>query len=81
MIRANAIFPVFYSWNLSLSECCFQADWSRDLLYIYPQIPLLHMAFEDKVARKGSDRSFCFSMVAKDRVVPLVVRLFVDLPV
>ncbi len=59
---ANAKVPVFFSRTAGPSACCgdaFQADWSRDLLYMYPPIPLLHLALHKIRERKRKWSPYC----------------------
>ena len=83
---ANAKVPVFYSWTAKPSVCrggAFQADWSRGLLYMYPPIPLLHLALH-KIRREEADVIMVIAILPwwpRRGWFPLVLSLLVDLPV
>ncbi len=80
---ANAKLPVFYSRIAEPSVCrgdAFQADWSRDLLYMYPPIPLLHLALH-KIRREEADVITILQWWPRRGWFPLVLSLLIDLPV
>ncbi len=80
---ANAKVPVFYSRTVEPSACCgdaFQADWSRGPFYMYPPIPLLHLALH-KIRREEADVIAILPWWPRRDWFPLVLSLLVDLPV
>ncbi len=80
---ANAKVLVFYSWTAEPSACrgdAFQANWSRDLLYMYPPIPLLHLALH-KISREEADVIAILPWWPRRGWFPLVLSLLADLPV
>ncbi len=80
---ANAKVPAFYSRTAEPSACrgdSFRADWSRGLLYMYPPIPLLHLALH-KIRREEADVIAILPWWPRRGWFPLVLSLLVDLPV
>ncbi len=79
----NAKLPVFHSRSAEPSVCrgdALQADWSKDLLYLFPPIPLLHLALH-KIRREEAEVIAILPWWPRRGWFPLVLSLLVDLPV
>ena len=81
--RLNNKVEAFFSHlpdPLALQGNSLQSDWSKGLLYMYPQLPLLSLALH-KVIREEAQVIAILPWWPRREWFPLVLQLLVDLPV